>query len=176
VFNEDGFKRKFSEFKAKALEINENYNINWLKTEQNAAFRISQSAESWQQFEQEKGIFPLLMYQTVKDNRVRQEHARWDGIIRPVNNPFWNDRMPPNDFGCRCIVIQLREGKVSDLRGVPKNKSKVFSNNPGKTGVIFPKTGIPYKIPNEYKKAASENFGLVTPSDKEVRDMMNKIK
>ena len=54
VFNEDGTKRAFKAFKDIALNINSNYNINWLKTEQNAAFRIAQSAENWHSIQEDK--------------------------------------------------------------------------------------------------------------------------
>lgn len=192
VFNADGIKRSFKEFREIALKINNNYNINWLRTEQNAAFRVAQSAENWQIIQDEKDVLPLLQYVTVGDARVRPEHAAWDGIIKPVNDPFWDTRFYPNDWGCRCIVIQLEKGSKTNLHdhlkkyndSVPidekvkslKNDSKVFANNPGKSGVIFPKTGIAYKVPPEFKKAQKNNFGFETPPDSEVKKTMKKVK
>ena len=170
VFNPDGTKRSFTEFRNIAQGINANYNVNWLKTEQNAAFRVAQSAEHWHQIQDDKDVLPWLQYQTVGDSKVRPEHAAWDGITRPVDDDFWLTHMPPNDFGCRCIVIQLEEGHKTRLTGIPENKSKVFSNNPGKSGTIFPKTGHPYfDVPNDFKSAKSNNFGFVTPSDEEIK-------
>ena len=166
VFNPDGTKRPFSQFKKIAKGINEDYNINWLKTEQNAAFRVAQSAEDWHQIQENKDILPWLQYQTVGDDRVRPAHKAWDGVTRRIDDDFWSTRMPPNDWSCRCIVVQLESGVKTPIRGLPKNKSKVFANNPGKSGTIFPKTGHPYfNVPNDFKSAKNNNFGFVTPSD-----------
>jgi len=164
VFDADGFKRSWTEFREVAQKINTNYNLNWLKTEMNSAFSVAQAAENWHQIHDEKDIFNSLTYQTAGDAAVRPEHAAWDGITRPVDDPFWDEHYPPNDFGCRCIVIQVRSERKTDLRGAPKNTSKVFANNAGKSGVIFPKTGHPYfRVPEEYKTAKYTNFGLITP-------------
>lgn len=165
VFDENGRKRGFSEFKEKALNINKQYNVNWLKTELNTAYTIAQNAQKWEQIEDEKEIFPLLQYKTAGDARVRPEHKIWDNIIRPVNDKFWDTRYPPNDFMCRCHVIQLRDGEISSLKSVPKNESKYFNNNAGKSGQIFVKTG------EKYNKE-----GLTTPTDEKVRENAIKMK
>lgn len=81
VFDINGIKRPFREFKELALGINTDYNINWLRSEQNAAFRVAQSAESWSIIQDDKETLPMLQYVTVGDSRVRPEHAAWDGVI-----------------------------------------------------------------------------------------------
>jgi SPP1 gp7 family putative phage head morphogenesis protein len=144
VFNEDGSKRKFSEFKKFAGAINDKYNKVWLKTEQDTAFGVAQGADKWMDFEQDKELFPMLQYQTASDERVRHEHAAWDGLTFPVDHSFWDTRMPVNGFNCRCTVIKLTEGTKSSLKGVPKNSSDQFSNNPGKVDYIFDPEKHPY--------------------------------
>lgn len=192
VFNEDGTKRAFKEFKSIANVINEQYNKNYLMTEQNGAFAIAQSGEAWHEIQSQKDILPLLKYVTVGDARVRPEHALFDGIIKPVDDPFWNTHFPPNDWNCRCNVVQLASGEVTNLnrhlseynKRVPekqrfknlKNTSKVFSNNAGKSGVIYGKGHSYFDIPNKFKKSALNNFGFITPSDDEVFKTMIKIK
>ena len=144
VFTEEGAKRSFKEFREFAQQINETYNVAWLKTEQDTAFSMAQSAEKWDRFEEEKDIFPMLQYQTVGDDRVREEHAAWDNITRPVDDSFWDIHMPPNGFNDRCTVIQLAEGKKTSLRGVPKNDDPMFNVNPGKVNYIFNEKKHPY--------------------------------
>jgi len=174
VFDEKGYKRKFSEFKNIAKEINESYNVTWLRTEQDTAFGLAQSADTWDIIEDEKDIFPLLQYVTVGDGRVRQDHKAWDGIIRPVNDSFWDTRMPINDWNCRCIVIQLTEGKISDLKGVPQNDSKVFKQNPGKTGEIYPNTHPYYELPENLHKQQKINFGFEPVDDEIIKKNIKK--
>ena len=144
TFNTDGSKRKFKEFKELALTLDEQYNKRWLKTEQDTAFGIAQSADQWNDIENDKDLFPMLQYQTALDERVRHEHAGWDGIKRPVDDPFWDTRMPSNGWNCRCRVIKLTEGTKSSLKGVPKNSSDQFNVNPGKVDYIFDEKKHPY--------------------------------
>lgn len=60
-----------------------------------------------------KEDFPYLRYSASLDARVRHDHAILDGIILPVDDPFWKSYMPPWDFNCRCSVIQRRSGRRS---------------------------------------------------------------
>lgn len=144
VFNTDGSKRPFKEFKEFAKGINEQYNVKWLKTEQDTAFGMSQSANQWADIEGDKEIFPMLKYETAGDGRVRDEHAAWNGIMRPVDDKFWNTRMPVNSFNCRCTVTKHTDGKKSSLKGIPQNSDKLFNVNPGKVNYIYDEKKHPY--------------------------------
>lgn len=179
---DEGLLRPFPEFRTDAKKIFDKYNDDWLKTEFDTVISASQSADQWQDIDRDEKTLPLLKYQTVGDNRVRPQHAAWDGIVKPVDDPFWDTRMPPNDFNCRCIVIQLEageeevtnlgdrlkkvkketEGKVTTL----DNPSKLFSINPGKTPFIFKDKGQsphPYfKVPKNMEFFKKANFGLPT--------------
>jgi hypothetical protein len=164
VFDENGIKRSFKEFRERALEINNKYNVDWLRTEQDTAFGMAQSAEKWMEIEEDKELFPLLKYETAGDEKVRGEHRDWDQLVFPVDHEFWNTRMPINDWGCRCSVTQLDEGKASSLKGVPKNESKMFSNNPGKVSFIFDEKVHPYyKVEKRFKPMMDDNFGFKMP-------------
>lgn len=144
VFNPDGSKRPFKEFREFAKSINDQYNVNWLKTEQDTSFGMSQSANQWMDIQDDKDLFPMLQYQTVGDGRVRDEHAAWDGVTRPVDDEFWDTRMPINSFNCRCQVIKKSGGKSTSLRGKPQNSDPLFSVNPGKADYIFNEKKHPY--------------------------------
>jgi hypothetical protein len=97
---------------------------------------------------------PLLRYSTAKDANVRPEHAALDGVTLPVDDPFWDMYFPPNDWGCRCDVVQLESGKITDKDKIiaPENKP-MFQNNVGKTGIIFPEKHPYYKVSKEEKMA-----------------------
>lgn len=71
--------------------------------------RTAHMAGKWEQFQRTKATRPYLMYQTAGDSRVRPEHANWDGVILPVDHPFWRTHYPPNDWGCRCTIVSLSE-------------------------------------------------------------------
>jgi len=175
VFLPDGSKRPFKEFKEMALKINAEYNINWLKTEQDAAFMRSISAEKWQEIQAQKDILPLLKWNTVGDARVRDEHKALEGIVKPVDDKFWDTYYPPIDWGCRCDVDQLDEGEVTNLEEHLKEYNKnldkpleflpkpipLFSDNPGKSHLIFledtAKKHPYFKVEQKYKVIQNDN-------------------
>ncbi|MDH4127162.1 MAG: phage head morphogenesis protein [Spirochaetota bacterium] len=182
VFKEDGTKRSFKEFREAALKINDQYNVNYLKTEQDTAFGMAQGSDKWMSIEEDKEIFPMLKYETAGDDRVRDEHRDWDQLMFPVDHEFWNTRMPPNSYNCRCIVTQHTEGKTSSLKerleSVNKerkvkelpliknldNSDKMFSVNPGEVNYIFNKDAHPYfKVEKRFKPMMDDNFGFKMP-------------
>jgi SPP1 gp7 family putative phage head morphogenesis protein len=62
--------------------------------------------------EQEDYIQDILWgytYSTVRDNRVRDEHADVEGVTLPKEDPFWLTWYPPNGWSCRCAVIPVFE-------------------------------------------------------------------
>lgn len=145
LVNEDGKLATFSEFKRKAYEINDQHVKQWLVAEYNLAVAGGQMAATWSRIEQTKNELPLLKYITANDDRVRQSHADLEGIVRPVNDGFWNLYYPPNGWGCRCDVMQLASGKVTPLENIstPENVPDMFKVNLGKQGLAFP-DGHPY--------------------------------
>lgn len=175
VFLEDGKKRPFAEFRDKALKINSEYNVNWLKTEQESVFLQSQNARKWMKYEAEAEIFPVLKYVTVGDERVRHDHAALDGLKARVSDPIWNSIMPQNGYGCRCTVIQLEEtrpttkaqqNRQTSLIREEFKKNPDFDYNPGKNDFIFKENGKGkhqyFKVPKEFSEDLKNNFNLPT--------------
>ena len=164
---EDGKPVEFNVFRKKVLEQYKQYNKVWLKTEYEFAVESARAGKQWVQIWQDRQIFPLLEYVTVGDGLVRSSHKVLDGVIKPVNDPFWNTYYPPWAWKCRCITKSLETGTITTFADI-KNKVVVlpeikpfFQNNVGKTGKIF-NGHHPYfkRIPNRSKKWAMQNFGL----------------
>lgn len=59
----------------------------------------------------------FLRYATVGDERVRDSHAQWHGVILRPDHPFWLTHWPPNGFNCRCPPPQLITERVMARRG-----------------------------------------------------------
>lgn len=78
--------------------------------------RVSRAAGQWARIQAVKAARPFLRYSAVLDNRTRPLHARWHGIIRPVDDPIWQTIYPPNGWNCRCQVQQLSQRDL-DRRG-----------------------------------------------------------
>ena len=78
--------------------------------------RQSQAAGRWQRIERGASLFPLVMYRTMRDERVRASHRAWDGLVLPVNHPFWRTHYPPNGWRCRCTAFALNQRDVDRRR------------------------------------------------------------
>ena len=92
--------RSFAEYQTACNDINAKYNGSWLLTEYNQAIASSQMAGKWADFEANKKDMPMLKYQTIGDGNVRDSHARLDGIVKHIDDPFWNSYYPPNGWNC----------------------------------------------------------------------------
>lgn len=85
--------------------------------------RVARAAGQWQRIERTKRSLPYLVYELGPSVRHRPEHVLWEGVILPVDDPFWNDHMPPNGFGCKCGVRQIGRAEAERLGGVSDRPS-----------------------------------------------------
>lgn len=124
LVDDTGAARSFDSFKKEAAKVGVIYNQNWLRTEYQHAVAASQSAAKWVNIQATKDTLPLLQYDTAGDNKVRANHAALDGIIRPINDSFWSNYMPPWEWACRCTVRQLAGGKITAANTVTAQTEK----------------------------------------------------
>jgi len=158
LMTKDGKFVPWSEFKKEAMKVSGDYNSRWLETEYHQTVANAQSAAKWKDYQRNKDLYPNLRYCTIGDDRVRPEHQVMDGIVKPLDDPFWNNWMPPNDWGCRCYVEQTDDEPTGTVSGGDQLKIE-FENNPGKTGRIFNEE-ISYRISltEEEVKQVEENL------------------
>ena len=162
--DKEGKVRPFSEFKTEILKVHEKYNVNWLNTEYNQAIASSQMASVWVDIEANKEALPYLKYQTAGDDRVRASHSALDGITKKIDDAFWDTYYPPNDWGCRCDVVQLANGTITNTSKTKLPLLKpMFDNNTAKKGVVFPASHPYYKVAKEDKENAKNLWNLDVP-------------
>lgn len=144
---EDGNIKPFSQFKEDVKAVNDSYNVNYLRAEYQQAVGASQMAAKWVDIERDGDRYDL-QYRTAQDSRVREDHALLHGTTLPPSDAFWDKYYPPNGWGCRCTVVQVRHGKypLSDPELAMKRgdnstagvKQQMFRFNPGKQMKLFP--------------------------------------
>lgn len=109
--------------------------------------RSAYMAGRWAQMWRLKDRRPYLMYLTVNDERVREDHRRWHRLILPIDHPFWNTHYPPNGWLCRCLVRSLSQADL-DRMGVTPDRigaaEQVEVNDPATGEVIKRTPGIDY--------------------------------
>lgn len=137
--DENGKARSWQSFKDEATKTHSKYNLNYLQTEFRTAQRSALMAAKWKDAERTKHLYDL-MYEDAGDEKVRHSHAALNGIVRPVDDGFWDTHCPPLEFNCRCRIRKVPKGTpitpVEKLKGLPKT-DKQFRFNPGKKGMIF---------------------------------------
>ena len=168
IVDPDGFIRPFADFKETADEMWDMYNVTHLETEYTTAINQSLSAREWSDLE-ESGA-KKLMYQTQNDANVREEHAALDGLVYPINDPFWNTYMPLNGWNCRCFVVESFDEPVSPKRTraeraeINTQVPPLFRVNPGKDRLIYDKEKHPYfDVPRQFEYLKDVNFNLPLP-------------
>ena len=158
----EGHVRPFADFRTDALAVHDQYNVRYLETEYHQAVAAGQMASEWAEF----SPGALLRYESAGDDRVRTEHRAYDGITRPMDDPFWNQHYPPCDWNCRCTVVEVDDDTpitpAAELRGLPEVPAE-FRPNVGTSGEIYgpehPYFDVPDKVAKkiEAQKRESEN-------------------
>jgi SPP1 gp7 family putative phage head morphogenesis protein len=102
-----------------------------LETIYRNAVQTAYNAGHWRRFEETKETRPFLMYDAVNDSRTRPSHLALDGVIRPVDDPFWNTHSPPLGHRCRCVLRSLSADQARERGGVTQNPPAEGIADPG---------------------------------------------
>ncbi|HSW64965.1 MAG TPA: phage minor head protein [Dissulfurispiraceae bacterium] len=140
--------------------VDARFNVNWLRTEYVHTVRAARAAQQWHTIEADKDLYPYLEYMPSTAAEPRNEHKKLYGIIKPVDDPFWDTWMPPNDWGCRCSVKQVRAD--INARPVPekiKPPPASMRSNPGRSGrIITDRHPMIANIPKEAQKRVNNEY------------------
>ena len=69
--------------------------------------RMARAAGQWQRAVESRETHPYLVYGLGPSIRHRKLHEAWDGLMYPLDDPFWQTHMPPNGWLCKCHVRQV---------------------------------------------------------------------
>lgn len=135
--------RSYSDFKQQAKPLLSKLNDQWLKTEYNHTWAVSQNASAFQAHWREKDtVTKFIQYQTSGGNNVRPVHQLLDGKIFKIDDPEARRLYPPNGYGCVCEFIQylgsiknVSSGKDA-LKLIP-DTDKSFLINRGESKKVF---------------------------------------
>lgn len=115
----------------------------------------------WQSIQRLKEAAPYLMYDAVLDGATRPEHQAWDGIVLPVDDPWWSTHYPPNGWNCRCSVQQLSADDL-DRYGLKVHTDRPPYSSSGDTRPWRNKrTGKVHQVPRGIDPGWSHNVGKV---------------
>lgn len=165
----DGNLKPREQYVREALQLDSTYRKHYLNTEYDTAVRQARMAANWQRYEKNKRLYPNLKYLRSRAAKPDEKHLQYVGIVRPVDDPFWDKHYPPNRWLCQCSVEPTRD-EATDL---PDNLPPVhpaFALNSGKQQQVFD-----YKN-SEYIKAApaKERPALIRDAEKMVANDIAK--
>lgn len=152
ILDKNGRIKPEHQFMQDVRKANILFNKNYLQAEYQTAKRGAQMAHLWGQFQKQKHLFPNLVYRTVGDGRVRPEHAALNGVIKPIDDPFWKAYYPPNGWRCRCTVMNTAE-KASEGEFEDKSVKPEFHGNTALDEEILTSKSSFFKLLNKDHKA-----------------------
>ncbi|KAA6348054.1 hypothetical protein EZS27_004506 [termite gut metagenome] len=148
LVDENGNLKPFKDYLNDVQKINEAYNKNYLRAEYDFTVASSQMAAKWEDLQNDGQGRYLLQYRTMRDDKVRKEHRKLEGITLPVSDPFWDKYYPPNSWGCRCTVAKVRAAKYpatdseealkAGEKATAGKHAQMFRFNPGKQKAAYP--------------------------------------
>lgn len=153
LYDKDGQVRPYAAFKRDVLAIDQEYNVRYLRAEYDLARANIRSANTWNDLQAHKDANTFIRYGTAEDERVRLVHDLLNGVIKHIDDPFWDVWWPPNGWGCRCNVRPTSSDAGSTQ--VPPDlvpPKTMFATNVGKLGVVFPQNHPYYKAPDAIAK------------------------
>lgn len=95
-----------------------------LKTIFDANMRTARAAGQWERIQRNKATHPYLAYRLGPSMEHRVDHAAWEGIILPVDDPFWTTHFAPNGYGCKCRIVAVSKVKYEQLMATGKYTDK----------------------------------------------------
>jgi len=168
LVNEDGNLRTKKEYFDAAYAINDEHVNTWLNTERDTAIASGQMASKWVDIEADSDTLPLLEFDAIMDERTSAICSSLNGVVRPVEDDFWNIYYPPNHFGCRSTARSHDSGKkvtlVNDIV-YPDKMPEMFKVNLAKDRLVFPpKHPYWHGLPEDIK---TQGYNLLKEDTKE---------
>lgn len=114
------------------------------------------AAGQWGVIEEQAAVAPFLMYDAIDDFRTRPAHKAWDGVVLPVDSPWWATHNPPCGWNCRCGVIQLDPVQLGEMGLSPRTEAP----NDGSYNWTNPRTGDVLRVPNGVDPGFDYNPGV----------------
>lgn len=89
-----------------------------LRTIFDTNMRTARAAGQWQRIDRTKRLLPFLVYELGPSVRHRPVHASWEGTTLPATDPWWDEHMTPNGWGCKCTIRQIGKREAEREGGV----------------------------------------------------------
>ena len=140
LLDSHGVLKPFNQWLKEVMPIASHQCGAWLKTEYDTAVIRAHQAADWQQFRREADVLPNLRWMPSTSVHPGEDHRRYWGTVRPIDDDFWNHHRPGDRWNCKCSLsstddpvtpFQEEQGNVAD------NPQPGLKGNPGATAQLF---------------------------------------
>lgn len=104
MFDSTMTKIPYSQFLDNVKSVNKKFNQTWFKTESDFignSINVAKKMETYGKLDTKKYGLKFI---ATNDELTRDSHRVLNGIIKPMNDSFWINHLPPLDYNCRCSV------------------------------------------------------------------------
>ena len=140
LLDADGNVKPFRQFKKDTEGIVSHHVNAWLRTEYDTAIRRAHRAAEMRQFIAEADVFPNIEWLPSTAVNPREAHMPFYHHIWPINDPFWDEHKPGDEWGCQC-GWESTDKPATDNKGLGgegvAEPSPGLGGNPAKTGQVF---------------------------------------
>ena len=138
LLDSNGGLKPFNQWLKDVLPIASHQCGAWLKTEYDTAVLRAHQAADWQQFLRERDVLPNLKWMPSTSLHPGEDHRKYWGTIRPIDDEFWTEHRPGDRWNCKCSLTSTDEAvtpvPAEDVHSEPQAGLK---GNPGTTGETF---------------------------------------
>lgn len=86
-----------------------------LKVIYDTNLRTAHAEGQWVRIQEARTELPYLLYDHTPSAHERKAHKAWDGLVLPVDDPWWQAHYPVKAWGCKCRVIQLGQRQLERM-------------------------------------------------------------
>ncbi|MCM1439256.1 MAG: phage head morphogenesis protein [Roseburia sp.] len=140
LLDSNGNLKPFEQWSKDVLPIASHQMGPWLKTEYDTAVIRAHQAADWQQFLREKDVLPNLKWMPSTSITPGEDHRKFWGTIRPIDDTFWNEHRPGDRWNCKCSLSSTDEKPTPSPASAPSpgnDSQRGLTSNPGTTGQLF---------------------------------------
>ncbi len=140
LLDAEGNVKSFQQFRSDVEPIASHHVDSWLRTEYDTAIKRAHKAAEMRQFIAEADVLPNLEWLPSTAVNPRESHMPFYHHIWPVDDPFWEDNKPGDEWGCQCGWAATAE-EPTDNEGLGGQRaarpSPGLGGNPARTGQVF---------------------------------------
>lgn len=139
LIDENGEVKSFQQFRSDVEPIASHHVDTWLRTEYDTAVKRAHRAAEMRQFMAEADVFPNIRWLESTAVNPRESHMPFYDHVWPVDDPFWEEHKPGDEWGCQC-GWEATDDPVTDNTGLGGERIKPspgLDGNPARTGQLF---------------------------------------